>query len=383
MIDKLFLLYKILNNYIRNIKCYLSSEKKPSIEAPLVFFDLTSRRTELYYYSLIFSFHEAGYAIFLKHNFMFIGNCLKAGRQIFKISRLKIGFNVPNNKRPKSIFVSDYPSKYINDRWKKVLNINFNVYSQKNNEQSYITMPFPMSPGQYISGRFRQVEALRTSDRKMRIFFSGNQDREAYDHPIFRDFFQKLSRIAVIDTLVKGLSRQEIVIVAKSAHWEVLDSAYQNKLVLNQWAWSPSASQNLESRVSDEQWLETLAKSHFFLAPPGIRMPLCFNVVEAMSVGSIPITQYPEFFDPPLEHLKNALVFTSTDDLLKKIRDALSMSEKEINKMRASVTGYYDKFLQIDRLPYMIKQTEQPNIALFINAEEVSYQDYLKEKNKG
>lgn len=383
MVNKLSLLYKVGRNYISNINSYISSKKAQGDKPLYVFFDLNSCRTEIYYYALIFSFYEAGYTIFLRHDFMFIGNCFKAGKRIFEFSTLRIRYRLPQKLQRACILVSDHTNRASGKRWKKVVDISFDVYSEKHPQKANVCMPFPMSPGQYISGRFRQVETLRTSDRKMRIFFSGNQDREAYDHPVFRDFFQKLSRVAVIDTLVKGLSPEEIAIVEKKAHWQLLDNGYQNKLVLNRWAWSPSKSENLESRVSDEQWLETLAKSYFFLAPPGIRMPLCFNIIEAMSVGSIPITQYPEFFDPPLEHLKNALVFKSKDDLLRKIRDALSMDEKEINDMQAGVANYYDKFLQIDRLPHMINQFEQSNTALFINAEEVSYQDYLKERQRG
>ena len=107
-------------------------------------------------------------------------------------------------------------------------------------------------------------------------------------------------------------------------------------------------------------------------------MPLCFNVIESMSVSTIPILQYPEYFDPPLEHLKNCIVFSNSEDLLRKIRNILSMSEKEISILKMNVISYYDEFLRIDRLPHMINRLEQYRVNLYINAEEASYQDHLK-----
>nr|WKN36969.1 glycosyltransferase [Tunicatimonas sp. TK19036] len=381
--SRLLLLCRIFKNYIDNIYAYFQFKKLESPESPIVFFDLTGRRAELYYYLLIFSFHEAGYTIFLKHNFMFIGNCLKAGQQIFRLPRLKVGLSIKKTTIQNTILITDHLSGYLNYPWRKVININFDVYSPKNKIPSHVTMPYPMSPDQYATKRFKQITGLRESNKKMRIFFSGNQDKKAYNHPVIEEFFHKISRYQVMEILINTLTSDELLLIEQKEQWLLLEGGYCNKLVLNRWTWSPEMSSNLESRVTNDQWLATLAQSAFFLATPGIRMPLCFNVVEAMAVGAIPILQYPEYFDPPLEHLKNCLIFENKDDLLEKIRSALSMSEKEINSLRINVADYYDQFLQIDRLPSMIEKLEAHTINLYLNAEEVSYQDYLKNNAKG
>ena len=43
-------------------------------------------------------------------------------------------------------------------------------------------------------------------------------------------------------------------------------------------------------------------------------MPMCHNIIESMAVGVIPITNYPEWFDPDLEHMKNCIVFDDQKD---------------------------------------------------------------------
>ena len=264
--SKLLLLHKLLKNYLYNIFSYIRPKKELHHEAPMVLFNLHSRRTEPYYYALIFSFHEAGYVVILKHNFMFIGNCFKAGRQIFKLPRLKISCNLSKNIRQECILVSDHLDKHLEKQWKKVVNIDFDVYSQKDTNSAWLTMPFHMSPEQYSSSRFRKTDSLRDSERIMRIFFSGNQDREAYNHPVIKDFFHKLSRIQIVDTLIDTLTNDELVLIEHSDQWGSIEGSYCNKFVLNRWTWSPEKSSNLKSRVADEDWLATLSRSDFFFS---------------------------------------------------------------------------------------------------------------------
>lgn len=382
MISKLSLFRKIFENYVRNIKSYLKAREKLRPEAPMVFFDLQSRRTEPYYFVLIFSFHEAGYTIFLKHDFMFIGNCFKAGRQIFKLSRLKISYSLPENLRQESILISDHPIKHSEKRWKKVVTIDFDVYSEKDTNSAHLTMPFHMSPEQYISGRFRQIDALRNSVRTIRIFFSGNQDREVYSHPIFDNFFHKLNRIQLLDTLTDGLEDDEIMLIEHKDQWALIKDSYCNKFVLNHWTWSPENSSNLESRVANEDWLAVLARSDFFLATPGIRMPLCFNVIEAMAVGTIPVIEYPEYFNPPLEHLKNCVVFNGETELISRVHDVFRIEKEKLNSIKRGVIKYYDEYLRPESWVnhFMANSTRRMN--LYVNATEISYQEYLNNKAK-
>ena len=64
-----------------------------------------------------------------------------------------------------------------------------------------------------------------------------------------------------------------------------------------------------------------------------------------MAVGSIPITQYPEMFFPPLEDGKNCLTFSNETELQVAIIKAMSMSESAITTMARAATDYYDQYL--------------------------------------
>lgn len=49
-------------------------------------------------------------------------------------------------------------------------------------------------------------------------------------------------------------------------------------------------------RIPAQKWLDVVAKSDFFLCAPGVQIPLCHNAIESMAVGTIPITNYPDWF---------------------------------------------------------------------------------------
>ena len=82
--------------------------------------------------------------------------------------------------------------------------------------------------------------------------------------------------------------------------------------------------------IPNEKWLDVLAKSEFFVCAPGVIMPLCHNAIESMAVGTIPITNSPDWFFPSLIHLKNCIRFTISEDLLEKIELVLTMNQSQV-----------------------------------------------------
>jgi hypothetical protein len=64
-----------------------------------------------------------------------------------------------------------------------------------------------------------------------------------------------------------------------------------------------------------------------------------------MAVGTIPITNYPEWMRPNLVHMENCIVFDDEADLIRKVQLALSLDKSEIARMRANVIDYYRKHL--------------------------------------
>lgn len=92
--------------------------------------------------------------------------------------------------------------------------------------------------------------------------------------------------------------------------------------------------------------MDVIARADFFLCPPGIVMPMSHNLIEAMAIGTIPITSYPEWLSPRLEHMKNCIVFDNEDDLIEKIHLALEMSEAQKAELRDNAVKYYEQNLR-------------------------------------
>ena len=85
--------------------------------------------------------------------------------------------------------------------------------------------------------------------------------------------------------------------------------------------------------ISSTQWFETISKSDFFLCLSGVELPMCHNSIEAMGLGTIPIISYNDWFFPPLEHGKNAIVFTDQKDFIAKVKQAFDMKPNQIEKV--------------------------------------------------
>ena len=94
-----------------------------------------------------------------------------------------------------------------------------------------------------------------------------------------------------------------------------------------------------------KRWMRMLGVSDFFVAPPGIIMPFSHNIIESMAVGTVPITQYGDLFDPPLVDGETCLAFSDEASLRARIEHALRMRSDEIEHLRKNVEDYYDRHL--------------------------------------
>ena len=118
--------------------------------------------------------------------------------------------------------------------------------------------------------------------------------------------------------------------------------------------------------IDDKYWLMHLAKTDFFLAPPGIVMPMCHNIIEAMAVGAIPVTNYPEWFSPKLEHLKNCIQFSNKQDLVDKVKFILDMDNQGIKLLRENVIDYYEAYLTNEQFINAFEAVDASHIDIFM-----------------
>lgn len=120
------------------------------------------------------------------------------------------------------------------------------------------------------------------------------------------------------------------------------------------------------------QWLRVLSAFDFFVATPGVSMPHSHNMIEAMSVGTIPVTQYGRHLHPPLTDGLDCVAFSDLTDL-DKILDKLMMMDPEvIARLRSGVTNYFSHHIDPKHVVSGWCNMEAKELHLFFNAEEAS-----------
>ena len=195
-----------------------------------------------------------------------------------------------------------------------------------------VEMPFFVHP--YVGAKIKLPHPYRIEDRRIaRIFFGGNTTEDRYSKTSIGKTYRILTRREVLDvateTVGEGIHRPTDAI-----EW------------LAAGAWHPFVMfQTQKGGIPRDRWVDALASSDFFLACPGVDMPLCHNLIEAMAGGAIPILQYANYLPTPLENRVNALTFDSADSLRQAVKTALGMSPAEVVQLRANVSAYYRKHL--------------------------------------
>ena len=247
--------------------------------------------------------------------------------------------------------------------FKKAIKISDDIYSEEAKNHADYFLPYPIIPRIYYEGFYDSIYGLRKARKKMRIYFSGNQSPLEYDNSIFKTFHQKLSRIQLLAILKEKLNKDEMIVLDDVGY--NLGEVYQCKFVLHKWVRKSLRNNDIRGRVSNKNWLSVLSQADFFLACPGFIQPLCHNLIEAMSLGVIPILEHPELLNPPLEDNKNCVVFSGKSQLLEKVRKVLAMEENEIRKLRANVIDYYEENLSPESFCAKVEEKNESKLTLY------------------
>lgn len=107
-----------------------------------------------------------------------------------------------------------------------------------------------------------------------------------------------------------------------------------------------------ETKIPIQEWRSYLNENYFFFALPGTKMPLCHNLVEALSCGCIPIIykEYALLLSPELVHLKNALVYGNLESLETLMDQVFKMSQIQVEELTSNCSDYYKNYLN----PYAV-----------------------------
>lgn len=286
----------------------------------------------------LYLFSQMGYAIYFYHPaglvaFKRMGYC---GRYIYSIKNLKVIDQVPENTSD-MIYVFDEPrAGLLKKSWKKLVYINI-LRPSHFRFGEVIEIPFSMHPMQYHTNQVVKIPGLRQTARKIRIFFGGNTTKQAYQGRSVPQYGQ-LNRHEATELIINSVPETEIITELNRFNSFVSeDNSFVNKFIL--------LRADESGQLKTEDWLSTIAKSQFFMCFSGTNRPICHNAVEAMSVGTIPIISYQDWFTPPLEHMKNTVIYTGKDDLASTVRLVMQMPEAQVKEMSQRVMDYYDEFL--------------------------------------
>jgi len=283
-------------------------------------------------YSILNIFTTNGYQVKLFDNIDFSA-LDKYGQLVPSMSNLTLVDKVPDDSA-RMLYLFDREDKSCaRQPWGKKVQVKFDVFAPY-----WVTdpvfMPYPVHPLLAGADLPQRLEELRHNKKKLRIFFSG--DTKGYTKNRIHYPNTKLPRLEVIETILEKLADRTIHVEDKAVLKNLFAGDFINSCVI---------VDTSKFWVDTADWLPHLSKTDFFICPPGYCMPMCHNVIEAMAVGSIPVINYPEWFNPTLRHMENCIVFSDKNDLVKNIKDILNMGKQQISEMRHKVIDYYENHL--------------------------------------
>jgi glycosyltransferase involved in cell wall biosynthesis len=290
-------------------------------------------------YSIIKSFSDNGYNVYLQSpiDFKSYYRLREFGRLLYKINNFKFISWTPTDTKNYIYGFDTIRPDNLRSVWKKLVYINVR---KANTYQIGNVIPMPFFPIPFIASSKDgdRFENNRNLIRKYKIFFGGNLNPIYYNSPLFRQRCPSyMTRLEALSSVLESDVETLFIKDAKEFNKLISNPDRLNKFVVVQ--------TDFPFPINPKQWPSIVGQSDFFMCFSGTDYPMCHNSVEAMAVGTIPILEYADWFDPKLEHGKNAIVYSGKADMIEKIKMAMGMPEEEIQKLRKGAIEYYEQYL--------------------------------------
>jgi len=173
--------------------------------------------------------------------------------------------------------------------------------------------------------------------RKNSVFMSGNIDATYYNDISESRFFNVISRREVADFIMNQPYYLDLGTLDDLNNFINTDN--DSKVLL--------IDTKEKFRISVRDLKTILIQFNFYLALPGILIPQSHNLIEAMSVGCIPVIHknYAALFTPALKHKENAIVYCNLKELDSQLLELFKLDDTIVDSMRGRVYRYYQNYL--------------------------------------
>jgi len=268
-------------------------------------------------------FHIEGYHITVERNFSTYKNMMEGEIYLkYLIDEKIISFCGKKKNTSKEFNDSNLSPAYFDF-----------LLNKAGNTSSKFWIPIAMHPIFYNRGTWNQP--IENAEKKHAVFMAGNFNTELYGNSNEKHF-NVLSRTS----LYKILHAQGALTAITSIDElnRLLEKELNNQCII---------VDAEKCRIPINTLRSYLNRFSFFLACPGVVMPYCHNIVEAMSAGCIPLIQkeYAEMMQPPLTDQVNAIFFHSADDVTDTLQKIYHLHEAAVTAMRQNVMHYYNQYL--------------------------------------
>ncbi|MBK1882502.1 hypothetical protein JIN85_08750 [Luteolibacter pohnpeiensis] len=305
-----------------------------------------------YYASMVLDLIEAGYfPVFTAHRPTLSSFVISRKKSLLLHHRMGVIRSLDELKQP--YFLITDSCGPVPELAEKVVRVTYDHRLKQS--ESEIELPFFVHPQIGTKVALPHPYQVATP-RSARIFFGGNTMEHRYDKDVLGDFYGLLTRREMLAT-ASSAAGDTVYRPTDAETWLAADDFHPFVLF---------ETQNV--KIPQKRWIDALAKADFFLACPGVGMPLCHNLIEAIAGGAIPILQYAAYLPKPLQHGKNCISFSDVKSLESAIRSVLEMPGEQIIEMRQNVKDYYDEFMAPGQFSRRLFADGFPNRTLLINA---------------
>ncbi|MBK8499402.1 MAG: glycosyltransferase [Flavobacteriales bacterium] len=288
-----------------------------------VVIDVQENRWHRYLHILLLFLADQGFSVVIRHRWRFIGSW--ASHDLFRRSSF-FNLRFGSDRAEHELLITDRSAAG------KHLRLDLEYFPLPGYVLPGIRVPMPMVDSQYIIGSLRTRLKVPAHMRRRAAFFFGNMDREAYARPEPREVFGCFTRTELFDLLRSQHEHR----MNEPANVDRINSVPQKDVVL---------LGRHKQYIPPSELIDVLARFDFFLAPSGVVMPLCHNLVEAMFAGCIPILQHAHLMDPPLQNGIECLAFRDAGELALALERMRAMSDQEVLAMRLAVNQYCQEHL--------------------------------------